>query len=153
MHTSVINDLPHVLNLGHTKSEFLQIGTQLVLLRCLEDLPNMVEVLLPTLVEDHNVIQVHSWKWVGERPQYVIPQPHEGCRSIFQPERHYQPFEKAFLGFEGSLPHIGWFNWYLVIPRLQVDIAEIFTPLSWSRRSSICGIGYLFRTVILFSTR
>ena len=34
--------------------------------------------------------------------------------------------KKAFLGFEGSLPHIGGFNRYLVIPRLQVNIAEIF---------------------------
>ena len=54
--------------------------------------------------------------------------PHEGCGSIRQPERHDQPFEKAFLGFEGSLPHIGGFYWYLVIPGLQVDLAEIFHP-------------------------
>ena len=58
--------------------------------------------------------------------QDVIHQPHEGCGSIHQPERHDQPFEKALLGFEGSLPHIGGFDWYLVIPRLQVDLVEIF---------------------------
>ena len=32
----------------------------------------------------------------------------------------------AILGFEGSLPHIRGFDSYLVIPRLQVDLAEIF---------------------------
>lgn len=31
--------------------------------------------------------------------------------------------------FEGSLPHIIGFNWYLVVPRLQVNLAEIFGPL------------------------
>ena len=36
--------------------------------------------------------------------------------------------KKALLGFEGSLPHIGGFDWYLVIPRLQVDLVEIFRP-------------------------
>ena len=41
---------------------------------------------------------------------------------------HEEPFEKALLGFEGSLPHIRGFNWYLVIPRLQVVLTEIFFP-------------------------
>jgi len=43
-----------------------------------------------------------------------------GCKmssikSIHQSERHNQPFEKALLGFEGNLPHIEGFDWYLVI--------------------------------------
>ena len=62
--------------------------------------------------------------------QDVIHQPHEGFGSIRQPERHDEPFEKALLGFEGSLPHIRGFDWYLVIPRLQVDLAEIFFHFS-----------------------
>ena len=60
--------------------------------------------------------------------QDVIHQPHEGFGSIFQSERHDEPFEKALLVFEGSVPHIRGFNWYLVIPRLQVDLAKIFFP-------------------------
>ena len=60
--------------------------------------------------------------------QDVIHQPHEGFGGIRQPERHDQPFEKALVGFEGSLPHIRGFDWYLVIRRLQVDLAEIFHP-------------------------
>ena len=60
--------------------------------------------------------------------QNVVHQPHEGHGSICQSERHDEPFEKALLGFEGSLPHIRGFDWYLVIPRLQVDLAEIFYP-------------------------
>ena len=91
-------------------------------------LSDMVEVLFPSLVEDQNVIQVHNYKRVGEWSQDVIHQPHGGCGSIHQLERHDQPLEKALLGFEGSLPHIGGFNWYLVIPRLQVDLDEIFFP-------------------------
>jgi len=50
-------------------------------------------------------------------------------QRIFQPERHDQPFKKALLGFEGSVPHIEGFNQYLVITRLQVNLAEIFSPL------------------------
>ena len=30
--------------------------------------------------------------------------------------------------FEGNLPNIRGFDWYLVIPRLQVNLAEIFFP-------------------------
>jgi len=56
MNTLLINYVPQILNLGHTKSAFLQIGTQLVLSKGLKDLSNMVEVLFPTLVEDQDVI-------------------------------------------------------------------------------------------------
>ena len=35
--------------------------------------------------------------------------------AFVSPKRHDQPFEKALLGFEGSLPHIGLFDRYLVI--------------------------------------
>ena len=45
------------------------------------------------------------------------------------PERHDQSFEKALLGFEGSLQHIKGFNWYLLITELQINLAEIFGPL------------------------
>jgi len=56
MKTPLINDVPHILNLGHAKSAFLQIGTQLVLAKGLKDPLNMVEVMFPTLVEDQDVI-------------------------------------------------------------------------------------------------
>lgn len=52
MHTPLINDVPQISNLGHYKSSFLEIGTELVLPQGLEDLANMVEVLFPTLVKD-----------------------------------------------------------------------------------------------------
>jgi hypothetical protein len=41
---------------------------------------------------------------------------------------HDHPFKKSLLVFEGSPPHIGWFDWYLVILELQVDLVEIFFP-------------------------
>ena len=97
--------------------------------QCLENLLDVVEVLFPTLAEDQDVIQVYHYKWVGEWPQDAIHQPHEGCRSIRQPKRQNQPFKKALLRFEGSLPHIRGFDWYLVIFELQVDLAKIFHPL------------------------
>jgi hypothetical protein len=62
MHPPLINNVSQILNLGYEKSAFLQIGTQLVLPQCLEDVLDMVEVLFPSLAEDQNVIQVHHYK-------------------------------------------------------------------------------------------
>jgi hypothetical protein len=56
MHPTLINNVSQILNLGHARSEFLQIGTQLVLPQCLEDLLDVVEVLFPSLAEDQNFI-------------------------------------------------------------------------------------------------
>ena len=61
--------------------------------------------------------------------QDVIHQPDEGCRSIHQPKRHAQPFKSELLGFEGNIPHIRGFDWYLVIPEIQFNIAKTFGPL------------------------
>jgi hypothetical protein len=61
MHPPLINNVSEILNLGHAKIALLQIGTQLVLSQCLEDLSDVVEVLLPSLAEDQNVIQVHHY--------------------------------------------------------------------------------------------
>ena len=72
MYPTVINNVSQILNLGHAKSALVQIGTQLVLLQCLEDLSDVVEVLFPSLAEDQDVIQVHYYKLVGEWPQDVI---------------------------------------------------------------------------------
>ena len=62
MHPLFINNVSQILNLGHAKSAFLQISTQLVLPQLLEDLSDVVEVLFPTLAEDQNVIQVYYYK-------------------------------------------------------------------------------------------
>jgi hypothetical protein len=62
MHPLLINNVSQILNLGNAKSAFLQIGTQLALPQCLEDLSDVVEVLFPSLDEDQNVIQVHHYK-------------------------------------------------------------------------------------------
>ena len=59
MHPSLINNVSKILNLGHAKSELLQIGIKLVLPQCLEVLSDVVEVLFPSLVEDEDVIQIH----------------------------------------------------------------------------------------------
>ena len=47
MYPTLINNVSHILNLGHAKSALVQIGTQLVLSQCLEDLSDVVEVLFP----------------------------------------------------------------------------------------------------------
>jgi len=45
MYTLIINDGPQILNLGQAKGTFLQVVTQLVLSKGLNDLSNMVAVL------------------------------------------------------------------------------------------------------------
>lgn len=82
MHTPLINDILEILSLGHTKHEFIQIGTQHVFSQNLEDLQNMAEVLFPNLVENQDIIWIHHHEWVGEGSQDVIHQPHEGCEGI-----------------------------------------------------------------------
>ena len=62
MYPILINNVSHILNLGHAKSALVQIGTQLVLPQRLEDLADVVEVLFPSLVEYQDVIQVHYYK-------------------------------------------------------------------------------------------
>ena len=72
MHPPLINNVSQILNLGHAKNALLQIDTQIVFLKCLEDLSDVVEVLFSSLAEDQNVIQVHHYKWVGELSQDII---------------------------------------------------------------------------------
>ena len=62
MYPTLINNLSQILNLGHAKSALVQIGTQIVLPQCLEDLPDVVDVLFPSLDEYQDVIQVHYYK-------------------------------------------------------------------------------------------
>jgi len=59
MHTMLIYDVTQVLDLAHAKGAFRQVGTQFVLLKGLKDLPNVLEVFFPTLVEDEDVIQIN----------------------------------------------------------------------------------------------
>ena len=72
----------------------------------LKGLLNVLQVFLPTLVEDEDVVQIYNHKRVGKGSQDVIHQPHKSCRGICQPERHDQSLKKALLGFEGDLPYI-----------------------------------------------
>ena len=59
MYPTLINNVSQILNLGHAKNALVQIGTQLVLPQCLEDLSDVVEVIFPTLAKYQDVIQVH----------------------------------------------------------------------------------------------
>ena len=57
-----INNVSQILNLGHAESALLQIGTQLVLLHCLEDFSDVIDVLFLSLAEDQTVIQLYHYK-------------------------------------------------------------------------------------------
>jgi hypothetical protein len=77
----------------------------------------MLQVFLPTLVEDEDVKQKHHHKIIGERPSYIFHHPHEICWAICQAKGHDQPFKKTFFGLEGDLPYIGLLYWELVVVR------------------------------------
>ena len=81
--------------------------------------------------------------------QNIVHQTHESRWRISQAKRHDQLFEKTLFRLEGSLPNISLFDWDLVVARFQINFAKEPSSLELSRRSSIRGIGYRFRTVIL----
>jgi len=62
MNPLFINNVSQILNMGHAENEFLQIGTKLVFLQCLDNLSDVLEVLFTNLVEDQDVIQVYHYK-------------------------------------------------------------------------------------------
>jgi hypothetical protein len=101
-----------------------------VLLQSVQNLLNVLQVFRPILVEDEDVIQIHYHKGIGERPQDIIHHPHERCRRICQDKGHDQPFKKTFFRIEGSIPIIGMLYWDLVVTELQINLTEVFSPLS-----------------------
>jgi hypothetical protein len=59
-----------------------------------------------------------------------------------------RPYLDLKVVFQTSIGSMG--TWWHA--RLQVNLVEELFPLSWSRRSSIIGIGYQFLTMILFNS-
>jgi hypothetical protein len=57
----------------------------------------MLQVFGPSLAVNHNVIQVHHYKIIGQWSQDIIHHPNESGWSILQTKEHDQPFKKAFL--------------------------------------------------------
>jgi hypothetical protein len=100
-----------------------------VLSQSVEDLLNVLQVFFPTLVEDEDVIQIYNHKGIGEGPQDVIHQPHEGGWGIRQAKGHDQPLEKTFFRLESSLPYISLFYGDLVVVRLQINLTKVLGPL------------------------
>jgi hypothetical protein len=92
------------------------------------DLLNMLQVFCPSLVVNENVNQIHHYKSIGEWSQNIIHHPHESGWRICQAKGHDQPFEKTFLGLEGSVPYICVFYRDLVVTRLQINLTEVFGP-------------------------
>ena len=129
MHPMLIQNVAQVLDPIHAKGAFFKICIHLVLPQSVQNLLNMLQVFLPTLFEEKDVIQIHHHKRIGERSQYIIHQSHESYWSICQTKRHDQPFEKTFFGLESSLPYISIFYWDLVVARLQVSLVEKFGSL------------------------
>ena len=76
--------------------------------------------------------------------------PHEICWSVFQPERHDQPLEKAFPKFEGSLPNIGLLNGYLMIARLQINLTKVLRTLELVEKVVDPGNGILILDCYFF---
>jgi len=158
MHTLLINDVPHILKLGHAKCEFLQIGTQLCVSAGFRGtLPNSYclwwryssQLLLKikmsskhtttnALAKGRNMSSINVMKVVGA---FLNP---KGMTN--HSERPSLDLKTIFHTLEGSIGT--W--WY---PNFKSIFLKYLAPLSWSRRSSICRIGYLFCTVILFSAQ
>jgi hypothetical protein len=66
MNPMLINNVAELLDPIHAEGTFLKVGIWLVLLQCAQNLLNMSHVLLPSSVEDEDVIQIYHHKRVGE---------------------------------------------------------------------------------------
>jgi hypothetical protein len=62
-----------------------------------QNLLDMLQMFVPSLVVNENVIQIHHYKSIGEWSQDIVHHPHESGWRIFQTKWHDQPFKKAFL--------------------------------------------------------
>jgi hypothetical protein len=82
MYPMLINNVAQVLDHVHAKGSFFQVGISLVLLQSAQNLLNMMHVLLPSYVEDEDVIQIYHYKIFGEGSQYIINQSHESGWGI-----------------------------------------------------------------------
>jgi hypothetical protein len=89
----------------------------------------VLQVFFPSLVEEENVIQIYNHKEIGEEPQDVIHQPHEGGWGICQAKRHDQSLENSFFRHESGLPHINMFYGDLVVVGLKINITKVLGPL------------------------
>jgi hypothetical protein len=71
--------------------------------------------------------------------------------AFFKPKGMTNHLERPYLDlkifFHTSIGSMGTW-WY---PDLRSILLKKFSPLSWSRRSSIWGIGYQFLTMIFFN--
>jgi hypothetical protein len=84
----------------------------------MQNLLAMLQLFLPILVENEDVIQIHRQKIIGEIPQDIFHHPHERCWGNFQAKGHDHPFKNTFFGLEGSSPYIGFLYWDLVVASL-----------------------------------
>jgi hypothetical protein len=66
MYPMLINNVAQVLDHVHAKGSFFQVGIYLVLPQSVQNLLNTPHVLLPSSVEDEDVIQIYHHKRVGE---------------------------------------------------------------------------------------
>jgi hypothetical protein len=89
----------------------------------------MLQVLCPNLVEHEDVIQIYHHKIIGQRPQYIIHDPHESFLGIHQAKWHDQSFKNTFFRLEGNIPYIGLLYLDLVVAKIQINITEVFSPL------------------------
>jgi hypothetical protein len=112
-----------------------------VLPQSVQNLLNVLQVFHSSLVVDEDVIQIHHYKRIGERPQDIVHHTHGSCWGIFQTKGHDQPFKMTFFSLEGSFPYIYLLYWDLMVAKLHINLTEVFFSLglikdivdSWNR--------------------
>ena len=85
-------------------------------------------MLKQSFVKNEYVIEINNHKRINEWSKDIIHQPHKCGKSICKTKKHNQPFKQTFLKLECSLPYICWINWYLVIPRSQINFFKELSP-------------------------
>jgi hypothetical protein len=89
----------------------------------------MLQMLLPRVTKDQNIIQINNNKLTQVWSKDVINEAHECGWRIRQHEWHYHPLEKPKFGLERCLPCVCCLHAHLMIPGYKVHLSEEASPL------------------------
>jgi hypothetical protein len=99
-----------------------------VLSQGVQNLLNMLQVFVPSLALNENVIQIHRCKSIGEWSQIssIIIMKVDG--AFFKPKGMTNHSKRPSFDLKAGLPYIYLFYRDLVVARIQINLTKVFGP-------------------------
>lgn len=107
-----------------TKGTLGPLKKKTVLLQGAEDCPDVMEVTLPRIVVNQDVVKEYQDKAMWKGTENLIHESLECRRSIRQSKGHHQELEESLMCPERHLCNIRWLHEHLMIPRMQVQFCK-----------------------------